>query len=151
MSELAMIDAIDEQLVRLLQKDCRQSSQALAKKLHISSRTVRRRMNNLLESKVISNVVLVDPVAFGYPVVAIIAFNVMPGKVRSVTEALAARHEVRWLTSTAGRYDILALARFRSTDEASDFLEEQLSKVDGIKTSETFFCLSVKKGRYMQI
>ncbi len=151
MPELDMVDAIDEQLVRLLQKDCRQSSQELAKKLHISPRTVRRRMNNLLDSKVISNVVIVDPAAFGYPVVAMIAFNIVPGKVKAATEALASRHEVKWLTSTAGRYDILALARFRSTDEASDFLEEQLAVVDGIKASETFFCLSVKKGRYMQI
>ena len=80
-----------------------------------------------------------------------IAFNVVPGKLKSATESLAARHEVKWLTSTAGQYDILALARFRSTDEASDFLEAELASIEGIKSSETFFCLSVKKGRYMQI
>jgi Lrp/AsnC family transcriptional regulator for asnA, asnC and gidA len=148
---MATIDTVDEQLVKLLQKNCRQSSQSLAKQLHISPRTVRRRMSNLLESKAIANVVIVDPARFGYPVVAIIGFKVVPGKVKAATEALSSRYEVKWLTSTAGQYDILALARFKSTDEASDFLEEELSRIDGIQSSETFFCLSVKKGRYMQI
>jgi len=146
-----MIDTIDEQLVRLLQKDSHQSSEQLAKQLHVSPRTVRRRIKELTRDKVMRTVVLVDPEAFGYPVVAVIAFNVVHGKLKTATEELLKRPEIKWLVITAGKHDILTLARFHSTDELSEFMEEEIGELQGVQSSETFFCLNVKKGRYMQI
>ncbi len=146
-----MIDTIDEQLVRLLQIDSRQSSEELAKQLHVSPRTVRRRIKELTSNKLMRTAVLVDPEAFGFPVVAVIAFNVVHGKLKTATDELLKRPEVKWLVITAGKHDILTLTRFRSTDELSEFLEEELGALQGIQSSETFFCLNVKRGRYMQI
>lgn len=146
-----MIDTIDEQLVRLLQKDSRQSSEQLGKQLHVSPRTVRRRIKELTSDGVMRTAVLVVPEAFGYPVVAVIAFNVEHGKLKTATDELLKRTEVKWLVITAGKHDILTLARFHSTDELSEFLEEELGTLQGIQSSETFFCLNVKKGRFMQI
>jgi Lrp/AsnC family transcriptional regulator, regulator for asnA, asnC and gidA len=148
---MATVDNIDEQLIRLLQEDSRQSSEQIARLIHVSPRTVRRRIKELTNKGIMRSVVLVDPEAFGYPILAVIAFNVIHGKLKQATEALSKRPEVKWVVSTAGNHDILSLARFHTTDELSDFLEEELATIDGISSTETFFCLNVKKGRYMMI
>ena len=64
---------------------------------------------------------------------------------------LAQRPEIGWVSTTTGRFDILALARFASTDELSDFVEKKVTRIEGVNNSETFICLRIGKGRYMQI
>ena len=66
-------------------------------------------------------------------------------------EMLANRREVRWVSSSTGRFDIIVLARFHSTDELSGFIQKDLAQVEGLRNSETFVCLHVKKGRYVPL
>ena len=145
------IDSFDEQLVRLLGKDARQNSEKLAKQLKVSSATVRRRLRKLLASNLLHVVGIVDPADFGFPVTAMIALDVANNKLESVVNILANRPEVRWVSMTTGRYDILFIARFRSTVSLSRFLTRELPKIEGIKDTETFTCLDVKKGQHARI
>ena len=149
--ETAMNDDVDRRLVGLLQKDARQSSETLAKKLAVSSTTVRRRLRKLIQEGVLRIVAVVDPKKVGFPLIAFITFDVEHGKMDSVMAKLASRQDIIWVSSTTGRFDVLAVARFASTDELSDFLQKQLPAMEGIRDSETFICLSVKKGRYIRV
>ena len=58
---MAIEDDIDRQLIRLLEKDARQSSEQLAKKLAVSSTTVRRRLRRLIQQGVLRIVAVVEP------------------------------------------------------------------------------------------
>ena len=144
-----MLDNIDKQLIQMLQKDARQSSASLAKKLKVSPATIRRRMRKLLQSNVLRIVAAVDPTKIGFPLSALIAFDVAHEELNSAMKMLAGRPEVKWVSSATGRFDILALAWFQSTDELSDFMQKELAQLKGIRDSETFVCLHVEKGRYM--
>ncbi len=146
-----MNDDVDKHLVELLQKDARQSSGALAKKLAVSATTVRRRLRKLIKEGVLRVVAVVDPKKVGLPLITFITFDVAHDKVEAVMARLAKREDVIWVSSTTGRFDVLAVARFASTDELSDFLQKQLPSIEGIRDSETFICLSVKKGRYIRV
>ena len=146
-----MVDKIDEQLVRLLARDGRQNSETLAKQLNLSSATVRRRLRKLLSSDLLRFVGVVDPTKFGLPLAAVITLDVAHDKLESAMEALANRPEIRWVSTTTGRFDIIALARFRSTDGLSHFLTKELAHLEGVRDSETFVCLDVKKGRYVPL
>jgi len=146
-----MKDRLDERLVHLLEKDAAQSSEALAKQLSVSAATVRRRVRRLIQSGALRIVAVVDPNKVGFPLAAVIAFDVDHDKLDSVTQLLASRPEVRWVSTTTGRFDILVLVRFRSTNELSDFIQRELVDIEGVRGSETFICLDVKKGRYIQI
>src|SRR3990172_11572537 len=100
-----MPDATDEQIIRLLTEDGRQDSETLAKKVGLSAATVRRRLKKLTESGALRIVAVIDPTKFGLGLSAVLAFDVTNGKLSSVLEALAKRPEVRWVSTTMGRYD----------------------------------------------
>ncbi len=145
------MDTLDRKLIQLLQKDARQSSEVLAKQLKVSAATVRRRVRKLIQEEILHVVALVDPAKVGYPLCAFMAFDVAHDKLDDVLDALSAEPEVVWASTTTGRFDILALARFASTDELSDFVEKRVIKIDGVNNSETSICLRINKGRYTQI
>jgi len=145
------IDEIDEQLVTLVGHDARQSSELLAGKLNLSAATVRRRLRRLIQSGLLRIIGVVEPVKFGFSLSVMITLNVDHDKLESALEVLINRPEIRWASTTTGRFDIVALGRFRSTDSLSDFLKKELSQIKGVRDSETLVCLDVKKGRYVAL
>ena len=114
----------------------------------MSSATVRRKLRKLIGSDVLHIVGLVDPNKFGFPLAVMIALDVDHDKLESALEVLVNRPEIKWVSSTTGRFDIMALARFASTESLSDFMMKELTQIEGVKNSETFICLDVKKGYY---
>ncbi len=143
------MDIIDKQLVQFLEKDARQSTKVLAKKLSISPATVRRRIGNLIKGNVIRFVAVVDPDRMGFPLAAIFSFEVDLEKLDSAVEALKSRPEVRWLSTGTGRSNIVAVAQFMSTDELSNFTRNGVSKIEGIKHFETSIILKREKAHYV--
>ncbi|MFC1961597.1 Lrp/AsnC family transcriptional regulator [Chloroflexota bacterium] len=146
-----MDNILDDKLIRMLQEDGRQSSNVLAKKLGVSSATVRRRIKKLVQSGLLKIVGLVDPDKAGLPFVAIIAVDVVHDKLSEAVKAITAYPEVIWIAATTGRYDIIALAHFAESEQFSNFLREELGRIEGVRDSETFLCLQVAKGRYQYL
>lgn len=140
------IDALDAQIVRLMGRDARQNSEAVAKQLNLSPATVRRRLRKLIHSNLLSIVGVVDPSRFGFPLLAVISLNVTHNKIKDILEKLSKRPEIRTLATTTGRHDILVMARFSSTERLSEFITDELAKLEGIRDSETSLCLQIKKG-----
>ncbi len=145
---MVKIDALSKRLIKLLQDDARRSGDALAKELGVSSATVRRRVRALIKDDVMRIQAVLAPDKVGLPLAVVIAFDVAHDKLDSVMEFLADRPEVKWLSSCTGRFDIMAVAWFGSTEELSEFVQKQLIKLEGVRDSETFVCLQVKKPRY---
>lgn len=147
------IDSIDEQLIKLLQEDATQTSRVLAKKLNLSPVTVRRRIKKLIRNKVMRIGAIVDPRKIGIPLSVVISLDVAPDKLPSVLKELAKRPEITWVSSTTGRFDIVALARFSSTDGLSKFIQSEISMIDGVKDSEVSVCLQLERraGHYSEI
>lgn len=140
-------DAIDEKLIHLLSQDARQSSEALAKQLKLSAATVRRRMRKLIQDGLLHIIGVADPAKFGFPVTAVFAVDADHDVLESTMHTLVLEPEIRWAATTTGRFDIIAVARFRSNELLSEFMSKKLTKIQGIKDVETFLCLEVNKGR----
>ena len=143
------IDLIDKKIALELGQDALQRSDKIAKKLNISSATVRRRIRNLTQSGVVRIIGVVDPQIFGLPLASIIALNITPDKINFAINEIAKRPEIRWVSTTTGRYSIIALGRFNSNDHLSDFISRNLALLEGLKECETFICLDMKKGHYV--
>ena len=149
---MVMLDSVDEQLIKLLGQNARQSSETLAKRLKISSATVRRRLKKLVQSNSLRIVGLVDPKKLGLDLAVVITLNVHHSKIESIMEELAKLSEIRWILVTTGRFDIIVLARFRSTNHLYDFMSKNIAQLEGLKNSETFICLKGKKrGPYLTL
>ncbi len=146
-----ILDSTNEKLIQLLGQDAQQSSETLAKQLNLSAATVRRRLRRLTRSGLLRIVGVVNPADVGLAVAAIIAMDIVPDKLASAMKQLAKLSEIKWLSTTTGRFDIIALARFRSSNELSDFVGKKLTRIEGVKDSETFVCLDVQKGPYVPL
>lgn len=142
MNKIKELDDVDRSIIQLLYRDARQSSEELAKQLKVSSATVRRRLKNILEEGVIHIAAIPDPRKVGYPLITLIAFDVEQDKLDVAMKTLSNLKQIKWVMSTTGRFDIMCIAWFRSTDELAKFLQEVV-KNDGIKDSETFLCLNM--------
>jgi Lrp/AsnC family transcriptional regulator for asnA, asnC and gidA len=140
------LDLIDDQLIKLLEQNAWQSSKIIAKQLKVSSATIRRRIRRLTQNGVLRAVAIADVSKVGTPLTSMVALNISHESVDSVMRAMISLPEVKWVASTTGRFDILALTRFHSTEELFEFLRGELPKINGVKESETFICLHVIRG-----
>ncbi len=138
------VDSLDEKLIRLLQQDAHRSSEVLAKQLDVSPATVRRRVSKLVQKGVVRIAAIPDSEKVGLHLAVIIALKVDYDGLKKVMSALPANREVSWACTTTGRFDILAMARFHATEELTRFLQSELTKIDGIRDSETFVCLGTR-------
>lgn len=146
-----MIDDLDLRIIEKLTQNGRQSSERIAKVLSSSSGTIKRRIKQLIENEFMRITAVVDPKKIGLTVSAIIGLNITPNKLQEAVSFLMEQSEIKLVTTTTGRFDIMILVRFRSNDELAHFLQKRLTKLKGIRRYETFICLRQEKMQYMQI
>jgi Lrp/AsnC family transcriptional regulator for asnA, asnC and gidA len=139
------MDEIDNQLIRIVERNARQSSGAIAKQLNVSSATVRRRLKHLIDAQELHVVAHVDPVKSGFPVSALTGLNIDSELHDEVVKQLRKLPEVSWASTTTGRFDGFIFARYHSNEHLYDFLKNVLTQIRGIKDSETFICLHIEK------
>ena len=142
---MTSIDSMDQQLIRLLTDNARQTSEALAKQLGVNPSTVRRRLQGLIKNKIIRIVALPEPDKIGFSFRAVVSFDVAHEKLDSVIEQLRLRPEVQWLSVTTGRYDVIAIVWFASSEEFFTFIQNDVGALEGVRGTETFVCLHTGK------
>lgn len=125
------LDAVDRQLLRMLQADGRSSYAAMAEQVGLSAPAVRLRVQRLQDAGVLQVVAVTDPIVLGYPVMALAAVTVS-GDVRPVADALGAIENVIYLVLTSGEQDLVAELVCRSSDELLAVVNEQIRAVPGV-------------------
>jgi len=140
-----VVDELDKKLIRLLLANARQSSYQLSKQLKVSPSTIRRRIRELIRNGIIRNTVSVDYSALGLPLAAHIALNVNHEQLESVWEALRKLPNIKHVSITAGRFDILGMVRVASTDDLLNFVQNEITQIPGVEKCETFICLRMER------
>lgn len=138
-------DALDRQIISLLQADGRCSNREIARQLDVPEATIRYRVRRLTDSGLLRITALVAPEHLGYQLTVVITVQVEAQRVNEVAETLGALDEVMWLVITSGDKDIILTAAFQSQDQLFDFLTDELAVVPGIIRSETAIGLRVVK------
>jgi Lrp/AsnC family transcriptional regulator for asnA, asnC and gidA len=139
------LDHLDRALIGYLQAEGRAPLLSLASRLGISHGTVRSRLNRLLRDKVISVVGIVEPKRVGFPMSALIGIRADLKRLEATEEALVRLDEVTTVATMAGRYDFFVWGNFRDDSHLLEFLSRRLSKLPGIRSTETFHILSMNK------
>ena len=140
-----MVDLLDKELISLLEQDANQTSEKLAEQLAVSPSTVRRRVSELIKRGVVRIVAIPDPRQIDLPLIVVVAFQISHEKANSFFKTLGSRKDVKCLYATSGRFDAIALMWFSSTEQLYEFMEKEVGKIEGIKSTETFVCLHVEK------
>ncbi len=84
-----LIDDIDHAIIACLQHDSRTPSAEIARRVGVAERTVRARIDRLVQDGVVRLVALVSPEALGYTVTADVFLEVEIGRVQEVAELVS--------------------------------------------------------------
>ena len=140
------MDELGRKIIQQLQKDGRAKNSDIARRLGVSEGTVRRRIKSLLDSGTLRVVAIPNLEKMGYETLAIIGIQVDPEKVSQVAEQVSLFAEVRTVSVTTGAFDIFVWVAVQSTDRLGKFIREKMGNVAGIRRTETFVSLDIKKG-----
>lgn len=146
---LVSLDALDLSLIDELGRDARRSYQDLALAVGVSESAARRRVESLLASGVMTTVTLVDPPFLGYAVEVFLFLRVELARLEEVASSLAARPEVRLLSATSGRADLMGEVILRSEEDLYHFRTHVLGSLPGIREVEMSAELRTVKRAYL--
>ena len=142
------MDELDTRIIEILQNDGRASNAGIARTVGVSEGTVRRRLKRLIQDEYIRVVAMTDPAKMGYVSEGLIGLQADLDKIDSVADELAKLEEVSWVTITTGAYDIFAWATLQSAEALGIFLRTRVATIPGVRRTETFVNLAVKKRGY---
>ncbi len=132
-------DSFDWKIIAMLNEDGRMPSAEIARKLgNVSARTVTNRINALLEDGFINIRAIVNPETVGYSVMADVLVDVEPGRVREVAHLAAEFPECSYVACATGETDVSISLRVRSITELFDFVTENLSKIPGVRNTQSY-------------
>jgi len=130
------VDSLDRKLIEMLGQDGRQSSVALSKTLKVSPTTIQRRLHNLIEQGVIRIFAAVDDTKVDWYWPAVLGIRIEREHIFEVLETLKAKPRVRFVSCTAGRYSIIALIDAPTRMDLYEFVEEEVSRIEGVRDCE---------------
>lgn len=137
-----LLDALDRQLIALLQADARQSTADLARKLTVARTTVLARLTRLeRQGVIVGYTVRLGQDEGDRGVEAYVGISTEPKSARDVTQRLATLPELRQLCSVSGEFDYLALLR-ADTPARLDALLDEIGAIDGVRKTTTSVVLA---------
>jgi len=142
------LDELDLKLIGTLREDALQAQKDLAPKLGTSPSTIRRRLQRLLDEKIIRVVAIVDSTALGYNTRATIGISAQPHRIDAVASELASIKNVHHVVINTGHFDLIVSTDFRSPEELSNFVREALGNIPGLVSHETMVCLKTTKDNF---
>jgi len=134
------LDATDMEILRALQKDCRETYGAIGKRLGIAHTTVHDRMRKMEQQKVIQNyTATIDVEKIGMRnITAIMTVYADPKEIQRLAEKLAALPEVlETYTSLSEELLIIAKVSAASQENLHEFIANSVAPLPGVSRIRT--------------
>jgi Lrp/AsnC family transcriptional regulator for asnA, asnC and gidA len=142
------LDEIDLKIIEALRKDGRVAFTQIAEQLSVSPGMIRQRYTRLVEQGFLKIVAITNPVRMGFRTMAMIGIRAEGSKLLQVAEKVSRLDEVIYMIISSGRFDIFAEVVCRDHEDLLRFITEKLSTIDGVRESESFIHLKIKKEIY---
>lgn len=143
----AQLDDVSKAIIEQLQEDGRRSYAEIGKAVGLSEAAVRQRVQKLTEAGVMQVVAVTDPMQLGFYRQAMIGLR-CSGDTRAIADKLASLQAVDYVVLTAGSFDIMAEVVCESDEDLINLLNEQIRKLEGVVSTETFVYLKLHKQLY---
>ncbi len=131
------IDKTNIDIIREL-KDGKRSFKKIADKLQITENTVRSRVNKLQEEGVLEICGLVDPATLPGHRVVIIGIKLSEMNLVEKGAEISRLKGVISASVVTGRFDLIILVLFKKGFGLLEFYTEEISKIEGVRSVETF-------------
>lgn len=142
------LDALDREIVTILQEDGRMSNTEIARRLGVAEGTIRRRIERLVSEGFIKIAAVADPFKVGMGTVALIHLDVELTRLEEAAARLVELPCVRVVAYATGVHDIIVEAIFASNQDLLTFLKDGLPRIPGIRNAETSVLLKLLKRSY---
>jgi Lrp/AsnC family transcriptional regulator for asnA, asnC and gidA len=146
------IDDVDRQIMKTLQKDARTPFLEIARDLGVSGGMIHQRVDRLKASgHIVGSKFVLDPVKLGYGVTALVGVHLT--RAQDYPDLL--KHLQKFPTVveahyTTGTYAIMIKVCAKDMQGLYDFLTNKLQRIEGVRSTETFICLSSPIERNVQ-
>lgn len=142
-----VLDALDNEIIRLLTEDGRMSIGELAKKLNVTAPTIRSRIKILEEKGLFKVSGLFDPSRHKNMITALVAMSILSkGQMDQIMDKISRLPNVAWAGVVAGRYDIIAeVVCLGGKDELYQFTTQTILKIGNVVRSETFIIMKSRE------
>lgn len=131
------IDALDHEIIALLAVDGRMPCTEISRRLNQPARTIRYRLDRLLESSAVQVRPIVNPAAFGYTILADVLIETEVGRVLEVATAVSQLDDVSYVACATGDRDVSIQVLARSVDSLYQFITDQLHPIPGVRRTQT--------------
>ena len=137
------LDTLDNEIIRLLTENGRMPIGEMAKKLNVTSPTIRNRIKGLEKNGMFKVSGLIDPSQYKEMITSLVAMSIRSdGKLDQILDKIAHLPNVVWAGVVTGRYDIIAeVVCVGGKDELYRFTTETILKMGNIVRSETFIIM----------
>jgi len=143
-----IIDGIDCEIIRLLQKDGRIANTEIAKKAGISEATVRSRLDRLVKENYIQIVAVSNPMKLGFKIVGNIRIYVEIKKMDQIIKKLQRLKPLWFIVQSTGGTGIDTEFVVRDMDELNELIFENINRIEGVIRTETSLFLKYIKRQY---
>jgi Lrp/AsnC family transcriptional regulator for asnA, asnC and gidA len=142
------LDTLDRRIIRLLQANGRATSAEIARQVGVSERTVRNRINRMVERGAILPTVVVNHKYFGYQTAVDIFCEVDISRMEEIGKELLSRlPEVNYIAYSTGDQDISIQALLESSDNVYEFVQRLVS-IPGVQRTKTVLVPRILKNTY---
>ncbi len=131
-------DALDYQIIAELSKDARVSAKTIADTIGANERTVRRRIDTLVDIGAIRFATVVEPSAFGYTSIADINLAVDKAVYNDFVDTLKKDPNISYIATGWGKSNLSIETRFRDNEEMYDYIESYLPSLEGVEVINFF-------------
>jgi len=135
------MDSLDLRIAKALAENGRVANSEIARHIGVSEGTVRQRLKRLTEAGILKVQAMVNSEQVLNQYMAIIGLSLEGRQLEKCAEQINEFPEVQRTLIVTGRYDILVSLLLDSHEGLVDFVTHKLSKITGIRDSETFVCL----------
>ncbi|OGD28367.1 MAG: hypothetical protein A2Y56_11685 [Candidatus Aminicenantes bacterium RBG_13_63_10] len=140
-----MIDEMGKKIIRALNQNARQSYREIAKKIGTSAPVVIHKIKQMEAGGALRGYIpLVDPVALGLDLTAVIALRISKGQLLETQKRIARDSRVSAVYDITGEWDSLVVGRFRGRDDLNAFIKNLLAQPN-VDRSVTHLVLNTVK------
>lgn len=145
-----MVDALNEQILKCLQENARQSNAAIGRKVGISSPAVSERIRKMEDLGIITGfTAMVSPYDMGYQLKAIITLRAFMGKLKPFLIKVTSMDEVVNCYRITGNENIVMEVVLRNQKHLEEFIDQIISYGESktqIVLSQVVINNAIKKG-----
>ena len=135
------MDTIDTQIAYLLGLNGRLSNREIARRIGVAEGTVRQRLGRLIESGSLRIAAQANIESYPETYLAIVGVKIDGRRLNECAALIEKLPSVLTTMVVTGRYDIITVVLAASRQTLVDFVTDQLSKIQGVRDSETYVVL----------